>query len=170
MSTPNTMTEGRFAAELFLQSLADHGEVMTHEEAGGAFAETVCDEIIKARRGGTQDDQMQLLSFLARIGEALYWQSEKEREERNAFTFDGAELRRLIAHAHEVADKALGDFENHMLLVDTVAAVVKDMRAAARLIGMEGGGSTSETAAGRQVSAVISLSLAGAAKKKGGAT
>ena len=89
MSDCYRMTEeGREAADLFLEMLVDTGDAMSHEEAGGAFAETVCDEIIMARKGGSQVDQMRLLSFLSRIGEALWWQAEKEREERSALSFD----------------------------------------------------------------------------------
>jgi hypothetical protein len=159
--------EGRFAADLYLQSLVDHGEAMNHEEAGGAFAETVCDEIIMARKGGTQDDQMRLLSFLSRIGEALWWQAEKEREERSALSFDLAELRRLIVHAHQAANKALGDVENQELPIDAVAMVLTYLQAMGRVVC--GPAVQPDDGEGKQVARVIQFALAGVAKKGGAA-
>lgn len=164
---------GRIDADLFLQSLADHGDAMTHIEAGEAFAQVVCDQmgvIARAADAGIDgdacDDAKHFYAFLVRIGEALHQLSEMEREQRNAFSFDGGELRRLIAHAHDVAGTALCHSDNLSFLADAATAVVKDLRAMQRLLGTET--DVPDAAANKQVAQVISLALVGAARKKGG--
>ncbi len=73
--------EGRLAADLFLQSLEDHGDGMNHEEAGGAFCEVVIDEIIAFYKQAEKEFRFGRLSgFMVRIGEVLWWSSEERRE------------------------------------------------------------------------------------------
>ena len=73
--------EGWLAATLFLQSLEDHGSAMNHEEAGGAFCETVEDEIIAFQKAEDKEVGFGRLSgFMCAIGTALWWSSNERRE------------------------------------------------------------------------------------------
>lgn len=171
---PDQSNGGRFDAAVFLQSLADHGDAMTHTEAGEAFAQTVCDKMGAIARGvdaGNDDpacdDAKRFYAFLVRIGEALHQLSEMEREQRDAFSFDGGELRRLIERAHSATGKALRTPDNHSLLVDTVTALADDLQALRSLIGADEEPGSINRKAGRQVAQVISIALAEAARKKG---
>lgn len=159
--------EGRLDADLFLQSLADHGDAMSHEEAGAAFARAVWDEMKRAAESDDSATTLRLLSFLSRIGEALWWQAEKERAERSALSFDLAELRRLIVHAHQAANKALGDVENQELPIDAVAMVLTCLQAMGRVVC--GPAVQPDDGEGKQVAQVIQFALAGVAKKGGAA-
>lgn len=102
---------GRWAADMFIQSLHDYGEAMTHEEAGDAFAETVFEEMRKTAESNWVASAQQFHAFLARIGEVLWMMAEKERMERCAVSADhaaGKQVAQVIQLAIEATAKKGG--------------------------------------------------------------
>lgn len=65
--------DGRLAALMFLQTIADHGSALTGKEAGSILIDAFADVAERASHDNEDDRAARIEGFVSYLGEALWW-------------------------------------------------------------------------------------------------